>query len=330
MADDHTSPSPSEGTSDIEARLRDALASRAGADPVEPADWGDVRRAVGIRDAPAPTGARGRGRTGARSSGRCRRVLRRGGGLDQGPWRHDRQRRARHPAPRSHRDGPGHWRRRRGVGHHVPECFGCSHEHVVGQCVQRHRLGHPSLHPDYQRRRDDPRLPERADQCVVPGDAHPASGSGGGSSSGSVGSSASSGAVGSPSTTLAPGSASMPLVPTRPDTTVELSDGDAVGQGAMFASQCVCLPPGAAPGVRGAVPWVRTIGIEHQRRRRQAQQRAGHHAPTTHRSGHHRPGEHDDDDPQLARPAAGSSPRGPSAWPRVTRCGGWRSKWAAT
>jgi hypothetical protein len=65
---------------------------------------------------------------------------------------------------------------------------------------------------------------------------------------------AGSGANRTPATTTAPepsGSASSPLFETGPNVSIELSDGDAVGQGAIAQMRCVVAPDG---GVGGAAP----------------------------------------------------------------------------
>jgi hypothetical protein len=66
----------------------------------------------------------------------------------------------------------------------------------------------------------------------------PAAGSGSGSGSGVNSPPGSTGSMGSTGSTGSAGPSIMPLVPAAPDVTVELSDNDAVGQGAISAPVC--------------------------------------------------------------------------------------------
>ena len=142
------------------------------------------------------------------------------------------------------------------------------------------------------------------------------------------------------------GSTVVPLVPTGANVTVELSDGDAVGQGALSSLQCVESPDGgtsagsgsasAGGGTSGSGPAVppeptngpvatpaTTTPITVSPPASTTPSPVG--PPTTTPVGLS-----DDDDPGAHRASLKLSRRGPSGWPRVTRCGGWRSRWAAT
>jgi hypothetical protein len=64
---------------------------------------------------------------------------------------------------------------------------------------------------------------------------------------------AGSGSASTPPTTTAPsGSASSPVFPTGSETTIELSDDNAVGQGAITPPQCVMSPDGGVVGGSGS------------------------------------------------------------------------------
>ena len=77
----------------------------------------------------------------------------------------------------------------------------------------------------------------------------PPAGSGSGSGSGVNSSPGSTGSTGSAGSA---GSAIMPLTPAAPDVTVELSDDDAVGQGAISAPVCVASPDQGSTGSTGS------------------------------------------------------------------------------
>jgi hypothetical protein len=84
-------------------------------------------------------------------------------------------------------------------------------------------------------------MPSSGVTCVEP--PTPLAGTGGTGGTASSGSgSASSGSAGSSGTTGSPPSSIMQIVPASPEVTVELSDGDAVGQGAIASPECLVQP----------------------------------------------------------------------------------------
>jgi hypothetical protein len=242
MTDD-TASTP-EGASDIEARLRHALSHRAGGEPSTPADWGDFAGRLA-----SVTRRRQRVLVGAAALALC--IGAAGGYFGEA---------AVSPVP---------------VAAHAPGAGGTPSTTVVpgraGSAAQPEVMCPDisggstangsgdngsgdigSATQEFIRTTTDGvtiRVYQDAPSTsVCNGLPTPVAGSGPNSASGSSGSSGSSAP---PSTTVPPSTPLEPLAPIGNDVSIELSDADAVGQGAMSSPQCVASPDGGTTGGSG-------------------------------------------------------------------------------
>jgi hypothetical protein len=239
MSEDHGSRLSR--AADIEARLRDALAKRAGGDPVADADWGDLAGRLA-------SSTHRRQRVLAAAAALALVVGAAGGYLGET---------AASPTVAA-RTGSGS--SARGVGSPkgssalapsaaipgvmCPDGSGAATSGPIG--APSTDIGSASrlfirTTPDGVTIRVYQDAPTAVSTCsVLP---TPSGGSGSGTSS-SAGSGANSSTGASPPTLT-------PVAPTASDTTVELSDDDAVGEGALSAPLCIASPGQGATGTTG-------------------------------------------------------------------------------
>ncbi len=249
MTDDITSPPG--GSGDIEARLRDALMHKAGGDPIGDADWGDLAGRLA-------SSTRRRHRVLAGVAGAALVVGAAGGYLGEA---------AGSPGPVAAR--PTNSKALSG-GRAAAGEAGPSTPSSAGPMVMcpDETSGSPSSASAgtsssaigsatrlfVRTTTDGVTIRVYSDagsgvSCI--GSPTPLAGSGSGADAG-TGTTGAAGTAGTTATTGSVGSAVVPLVPVGQDVTVEMSDADAVGQGAISSPQCAVSPEGGASGSSGS------------------------------------------------------------------------------
>jgi hypothetical protein len=219
---------------DLEARLRQALAAKAGDAPVGGADWGDL-------SARLAWATRRRQRVLAGAAGVALLVGAAGGYFGEA---------AASPGPLAARAGGSASATRGGPSSGADRALAPSPSGLASPQLCPGATGGSSgtevgtANRVFIRTTTDGvtirvyQMPSSGVPCVEP--PTPLAGTGGTASSGSA--SASSGSAGSSGTTGSPPSSIMQIVPVSPEVTVELSDGDAVGQGAIASPECLVQP----------------------------------------------------------------------------------------